>query len=283
MGRYGYIVEAEIKGFFDTVDHSWLKKMLEHRIDDKRFLNLIGQWLKVDIVEEGKVSLKAEEGTPQGGVISPVLANIYLHYVLDLWFSKVVQPRLKGKAMLIRYCDDFVVAFESKQDAEAFYEVMPKRLEKFGLSIAPEKTQLIAFSRFKPGRKRCFTFLGFDFYWNINQRGYPILRRKTSRDKQRDALTLMTAWIKANRHKKIRVLLPCIKRKLIGFSNYFGIIDNSASVVKYYHYMVHNLLKWLNRRSQLRSYNWTGFRQVLEECGIRYPKVRKPKVVVDWY
>jgi len=283
MGRYGYIVEADIKGFFDTVDHSWLKKMLEHRIDDKRFVNLINQWLKVDIIEEGKASLKAEEGTPQGGVISPVLANIYLHYVLDLWFSKVVQPRLKRKAMLIRYCDDFVVAFQSKRDAENFYKVLPKRLNKFGLAIAPEKTQLIEFSRFKPGRKRCFTFLGFDFYWNINQRGYAILRRKTTRAKQRDSMTLMTAWIKANRHKKIRVLLPCLQRKLIGFSNYFGIIDNSASVVKYYFHMSHTLLKWLNRRSQLSSYNWSSFRQVLEVYNIYYPKVRKLKVVVDWY
>ena len=185
--------------------------------------------------------------------------------------------------MLIRYCDDFVVAFQSKRDAENFYEVLPKRLKKFGLAIAPEKTQLIPFSRFKPGRKRCFTFLGFDFYWNINQRGHAILRRKTTRVKQCDSMTLMTAWIKANRHKKIRVLLPCIKRKLIGFSNYFGIIDNSTSVVKYYHHMVHTLLKWLNRRSQSSSYNWTGFRQLLQEYGIQYPRVRKPRVVVDWY
>lgn len=185
--------------------------------------------------------------------------------------------------MLIRYCDDFVVAFESRQDAESFYKVLPKRLNKFGLSIAPEKTQLLQFSRFKPGRKRYFTFLGFDFYWNINNRGYAILRRKTSRAKQRDSMTLMTAWIKANRHKKIRVLLPCIKRKLTGFSNYFGIIDNSMSIVRYYYHMVNTLLKWLNKRSQLKSYNWTGFRQLLKEYAIQYPRVKKPRVAVDWY
>lgn len=282
-GRYSYIVEADIKGFFDTVDHGWLMKMLEHRIDDKRFLKLINQWLKVDIIEDDKAMLKAEEGTPQGGVISPVLANIYLHYVLDLWFSKVVKPRLNRKAMLIRYCDDFVVAFESKQDAERFFKVLPQRLKKFGLDIAPEKTQLLQFSRFYPERKKCFTFLGFDFYWNISHKGYAILRRKTTRNKQRNAMSLMTAWIKANRHKKISVLLPCLKRKLIGFSNYFGIIDNSQSVVKYYFHMLRILFKWLNKRSQVSSYNWAGFNQLLSEYTIQYPKVRKPNVIIDWY
>jgi RNA-directed DNA polymerase len=137
---YGYIVEADIKGFFDTMDHDWLSKMLQQRIDDARLLSLIQQWMKAEVVEPSGRVVKPSEGTPQGGVISPQLANIYLHYVLDLWFERVVKPRCKGRAMMIRYCDDFVVAFQLRDEAEAFYRVLPKRLGKFNLAISPEKT-----------------------------------------------------------------------------------------------------------------------------------------------
>ena len=151
---YGYIVEADIKGFFNHINHHWLMQMLEQRIDDKRLLKLIQQWMKAKVIEpEGEI-IKPTEGTPQGGVISPMLANIYLHYVLDIWFEKVVKTKLEGKAMLIRYADDFVIAFQFSRDAENFYKALPHRLSKFGLEIAPEKTRLIRFSRFHPSRKR---------------------------------------------------------------------------------------------------------------------------------
>ncbi|XP_014680338.1 PREDICTED: putative uncharacterized protein YkfC, partial [Priapulus caudatus] len=157
---YGYIVEADIKGFFDHMDHDWLVKMLEQRIDDKALLTLIKQWLKARVKSpDGRVQ-RSTSGTPQGGVISPVLANIYLHYVLDLWFEKQVKPRLQGRAMLIRYADDFVIAFQFQREAERFYRVLPKRLNKFGLSVAEDKTRLMRFSRFRPGRKHSFQFLG---------------------------------------------------------------------------------------------------------------------------
>lgn len=281
---YGYIVEADIKGFFDHVDHTWLERMLNERIRDKRFLSLIKQWLKAKIVEpDGKV-IKPMSGTPQGGVISPILANIYLHYVLDEWFAKVVKPRMRGRCMLIRYCDDFVVAFQYAEDAHRFFNVLPKRLEKFGLAVAKEKTQLLRFSRFHPSRKRRFKFLGFDYYWSKDRKGSPRLRRRTAVDKQKEALNHFRQWIRQGRHKLIRQLIPELRRKLQGFYNYFGLIDNSRSISVLYSHVLHSLYKWLNRRSQRKSYGWGGLKEMLLAYGVRSPRVRKRgDLVVDWY
>jgi RNA-directed DNA polymerase len=158
---YGYIVDADRKGFFDNLDHEWLMRMLEQRIDDKAMLNQINQWLKARTKSPDGIFTKPSSGSPQGGIISPVLVNIYLHYALDLWFEKKVKPKMRGRAMMIRYADDFVCAFQFANDAERFYKVLPQRLKKFNLDVAPEKTSLMLFSRFKPGRKRHFVFLGF--------------------------------------------------------------------------------------------------------------------------
>ena len=180
--NYHYIVEADIKGFFNDLDHKWLMDMLKLRVDDKAFLNLINQWLKTRIKMPDGECIKPKSGSPQGGVISPVLANIYLHYALDLWFEKRVKAKLKGKAMLIRYADDFVCAFELAEDAVGFYQELPDRLRKFGLELAPEKTNLIKFSSHLPSRKRQFVFLGFAFYWSKDIKGRTIIRRHTSSD-----------------------------------------------------------------------------------------------------
>jgi hypothetical protein len=169
------------------------------------------------VVENGKAAVKPNAGTPQGGVISPILANIYLHYVLDLWFEQVVKPRTNGNAMMIRYCDDFVVAFQYRTDAERFYRALPRRLNKFGLSVAPEKTQLLRFSRFHPGKRRCFTFLGFDFYWSKNRTGKASLRRRTASTKQRRAMKAITQWIKENRHRKLSETMVGLRQRLVGF------------------------------------------------------------------
>jgi RNA-directed DNA polymerase len=179
---YGYIIEADIKGFFDNMDHDWMMKMLELRIDDKTLLGLIRQWLKARIRQPDGSFEKPTKGTPQGGVISPVLANIYLHYVIDVWFEHVVKPRMKGKCMLIRYADDFVVAFQYYDEAMRFYRTLPKRLGKFGLSLSAEKTRILRFSRFQPGRERQFTFLGFELHWDLKKEGELCLRRRTARD-----------------------------------------------------------------------------------------------------
>ena len=281
---YGYVVEADIKGFFDTVDHAWLQRMLKQRIDDKRLLSLIQQWMKAEVVEPtGRVD-KPTQGTPQGGVVSPILANIYLHYVLDLWFEKVVKSRCRGRAMLIRYCDDFVVAFQYRHEAEAFYRVLPNRLEKFNLAISPEKTRLLRFSRFHPGKRRCFHFLGFEYYWSKDRQGEARLRCRTSTRKQHELMSNIYQWIKLNRHQHIGVLLPELKGKLVGIVNYFGLPDNSRSMNRLYGHVVRSLYKWLNRRSQRHSYNWVGLKALLAHFSIMPLRVwKRSHVIVDWY
>ncbi len=280
---YGYIVEADIKGFFDNMNHDWLMRMLEQRIDDKSLLGLIKQWLKARIKSPDGCFSKPESGTPQGGVISPVLANIYLHYALDLWFEKTVKPRMEGRAMLIRYADDFVVAFQYRHEAEAFYRVLPKRLNKFGLSVAPEKTHLKRFSRFHPGRKRSFQFLGFEFYWSLDANKKPRVRRYTAPKKLKAAMSEFYQWIKFNRSRPLKETMPMLKRKLMGFQNYFGLPDNSRSLSRLSNYVVRSLYKWLNRRSQRRSYNWSSFTDMLGYFKIEPLKVSKRSIPVDWY
>jgi len=200
---YGYIVEADIKGFFDNMDHEWLMRMLRQRIDDERLLSLINQWLKARIKEPDGNYHKPNSGTPQGGVISPVLANIYLHYALDLWFERKVKPRLQGRAMLIRYADDFVVAFQYKNEAQDFYAMLYERLATFNLDVAEDKTSIKRFSRFHCGQSRHFDFLGFRFYWEIDYSGEARLRRKTTPKKHKAALQHFAEWIKLNRHKRL--------------------------------------------------------------------------------
>jgi len=260
---YGYIVEADIKGFFDNMDHEWLMKMLAQRIEDKALLHLINQWLKARIMTPENGFEKPSSGTPQGGVISPILANIYLHYALDLWFEKRVKPRLKGRAMLIRYADDFVVAFQYRSEAREFYRELPSRLKIFNLDVAPEKTQLIRFSRFASGRQRQIQFLGFEFYWDIDRKGEPRLRCRTAAKKHKATRQALYDWIKLNRSTRLNKFMPALKRKLMGFRNYFGLPDNSRSVNDIYSFVLHTLYKWLNRRSQKRSFNWRGFKEML--------------------
>ena len=263
FGRYGYVVEADIKGFFDNLDHDWLLRMLEQRIDDRPFLSLIRKWLKAGILDtDGKV-INPVTGTPQGGVISPVLANVYLHYALDLWFMRVFKRRCRGEAMMCRYADDFVCAFQYKEDAEAFYRELPKRLSKFSLEVAAEKTAIHRFSRFHPGRKRRFSFLGFEFYWGSDKKGISRVKRRTAPDRLCMALNNFTLWIKANRHVPIDDLMGRLSAKLRGYYNYYGVKDNMAQLWKYFFHIQGILFKWLNRRSQRCSYTWKGFKELL--------------------
>ena len=280
---YGYIVEADIKGFFDNMDHRWLMKMLRVRIDDNRLLNLINQWLKARIIEPNGKKHKPQSGTPQGGVISPVLANIYLHYVLDVWFEFKIKPKLKGRAMLIRYADDFVVAFQYRQEARSFYKALPSRLKQFNLEISPEKTSLKRFSRFHPGQQKHFDFLGFQFYWDVDFKGEPRLRRKTSPKKHKALLKTLYHWIKENRHKRLDNFMPMLKRKVDGLRNYFALPDNSLSIMRINDHIMHTLYKWLNRRSQRRSFTWHGMKEMLNYYQVKPMKVYKRYITVDWY
>jgi RNA-directed DNA polymerase len=280
---YGYIVEADIKGFFDNLDHDWLMEMLKQRIDDGAILSVISQWLKARIKSPDGVFTKPTSGSPQGGIISPILANIYLHYALDLWFEKKVKPAMEGRCMMIRYADDFVCAFQFSKDAERFYRVLPKRLKKFNLDVAEDKTSLMRFSRFHVGRKRHFVFLGFEFYWGTDANGKARLRRRTAVKKQKATLSEYYQWIKAKRSFKLKEWLPQLRRKLLGFKNYFGLPDNSRSLANVYSYVLHTLYKWLNRRSGRVSYNWSDFKKMLTYFQIEVPKVSKRSVLVDWY
>jgi len=277
-GSYGYIVEADIQGFFDHIDHDWLLKMLEQRIDDRAFLNLIRKWLKAGILDtDGKI-LHPEAGTPQGGIISPILANVYLHYALDLWFEKVVRKQIRGDAVMCRYADGFVCAFRYQDDAEYFYQALPERLDKFGLKVAPEKTQILRFSRFHPGMKRRFAFLGFEFYWYPDRQGTPRVKRRTARKKLLSACRRIKEWIKENRRLKGRQFIKELNRRLQGHYQYYGIRENGESLYRFYRWAKECAFKWLNRRGGKKSsFTWEAFTKALERLGMARPTITEPK------
>ena len=272
-GKFRYLVEADIQGFFDHLEHDWLLEMLRLRIDDQAFLGLIRQWLKAGILDTDGQVLHPASGTPQGGVISPVLANVYLHYVLDLWFVQVVKPRCSGQAMLIRYADDYVAAFQHHGDAQGFYQAMPARLAKFGLTIAPEKTRMLTFTRFKPGSPQRFTFLGFEFHWGQNRDGSPRVKQRTARKKLQQAKRTLTGWIKANRHLPGKTFIQALNRKLVGHYNYFGLPGNEHSLSSFFQHATERAFKWLNRRGGKKdSFNWATFKRALDKLNIARPR-----------
>ncbi|MGH8538240.1 MAG: group II intron reverse transcriptase/maturase [Gammaproteobacteria bacterium] len=248
-GCYGYVVEADVQGFFTHMDHTWLLKMLSLRVDDRAFLGLIRKWLKAGILETDGEVAHPETGTPQGGNVSPVLANVYLHYALDLWFEKVVKPYCHGEALLCRYADDWVCAFRYQDDAEAFYRVLAKRLEKFNLALASEKTRLLRFSRFHPSMKRRFTFLGLEFYWKENREGAPRVMRRTARKRLQGACHRIKEWIKLSRHLPGCEFFKRLNARLRGHYNYYGVRGNSRSLYRFYPWAMDCAFKWLNRRS----------------------------------
>jgi len=277
FGRYGHVVEADIKGFFDGLDHDWLLAMLRERIDDEPFLGLIASWLKAGILERDGTLIHPHTGTPQGGTVSPVLANVYLHHVLDLWFERVVKPRCRGQAYIIRFADDFLCAFQYKDDAERFYRVLPKRLEKFALKVAPEKTRQLRFSRFRASRTHRFTFLGFEFYWEADSKGTPRVWRRTARKKLQAGIKACKDWLKANRYLPLGVLLAKLARKVRGHYNYFRAIGNGRALWRFHKAVVGLLHKWLNRRSQRRSLTWPQLNRLLQRLAFPRPTVAVAK------
>lgn len=281
--KVNYIVEADIKGFFDNVDHEWLIKFLKHDIADKKFIEIIEKFLKSGIMEDGKY-LDSERGTPQGNGASPVLANIYLHYVLDNWFNIVVKRQCKGQAYLIRYCDDFICCFQNKGEAEAFYENLIERFKKFGLELALDKTKILEFGRFAKenrerrgdGKPETFDFLGFTFYCSEdgNNRFFRC-KVKTSRKKFRSKVRTMKEWIKQNRTMPVGLLIKKLNQKLRGHYQYYGVTDNTKSVKSFANKAKWLLYKWLNRRSQKRSYTIeTFFDGLLKTFPIIEPTVK---------
>jgi group II intron reverse transcriptase/maturase len=272
-GCYGYVVEADIQGFFDHLSHDTILEMLRLRIDDQAFVNLIRKWLKAGILEPDGHVVHPDTGTPQGGSVSPVLANVYLHYALDLWFEKVVKPRC-GDALLCRYADDWVCAFRYQEDAERVFRVLPKRLEKFNLKLAPEKTRLMRFSRFHPSMKRRFAFLGFELYWKEDRGGTPRVQRRTARKKLQAACRRIKQWIQSNRHARVRAFFDGLNRRLLGHYRYYGVRGNSPSLYRFFEWAKACAFKWLNRRGGRRgSLSWKRFVHLLDLVHIAQPRI----------
>ncbi len=274
-GRYGYIVDADVKGFFTNMDHEWLLEMLRQRIDDKAFLNLIDKWLKAGILETDGSVIHPDTGTPQGGSISPVLANVYLHYALDLWFEKVVKRSCKGDVLIARYADDWVCAFQYKDEAERFFrEMLPQRLAKFGLELSEQKTSMIRFSRFHPTMRRRFTFLGFEFFWTFDRQKEPRVKCRTARAKLQAACRAIKQWIRKSRHLPGKAFFKTLNAKLRGHYNYYGVRGNSKSLYRFFGWAMECVLKWFNRRGGKRkSYTRDRFFKMLDLVGIAKPRI----------
>ena len=270
---FNFVTEADIKGFFDHLNHQWLIRMLGQRINDGALLNLVGKWLRAGIMEEDGSIIHPQTGTPQGGVISPVLANVYLHYVLDLWFEKVFKPQQRGCCQIVRYADDFVACFEYRHEAEAFEEALKERLAKFDLEVATDKTKTLRFGSNGGDYNGRFDFLGFEFYWQPDRKGRPRVKRRTATKKWRAGMQRMTEWIKESRHEKLPRLMETLRAKLNGTWNYYGLIGNSRRMQQFYKTTCSVVFKWLNRRSQRRSMTWPEFDRLLLRFNVPPPRI----------
>ena len=286
-GGGGWIVEVDIRKFFDMLDHAHLRELLRRRVRDGVLLRLIGKWLKAGVLEGGCLTTP-QAGTPQGGVISPLLANVYLHYVLDEWFEREVKPRLKGRAFLIRYADDFVMGFACEEDARRVLEVLPKRFGKSGLALHPEKTRLVPFRR--PGSRSpqpgapaeppagVFDLLGFRHYWGRSRRGYWVVKRKTAPSRFRRALKTIAHWCRLHRHDPIREQQATLGQKLRGHYAYYGITGNARALSALWHAVRRLWRYWLSRRTRGQPMPWHRFVALVQ----RYP-LPSPVVVHSVY
>lgn len=274
-GKHRWVVEADIRGFFDHINHDWLVEMLEQRIADRGLIRIIRKWLKAGVMEELNQWSPSTEGTPQGGVISPLLGNIYLHFVQDLWIKKVVARQSKGSVLFRRYADDSIVCFERRDDAEAYLRELPARLAKFGLQLADEKSALVKFNRWEGESSGKFTFLGFDFFWGKSRHNpkYWRVRRVTNAKKFRAGLKALKDWLRKSRSLPLPEIVATLKSKLRGVWNYYGVIGNSERNSRFAWFAQRLVYKWLNRRSQRRSYNMTAFMEAWQRWKIPMPSV----------
>ena len=273
FGGHQFVTEADIKGFFDNIQWEWLERMLEQRIADGAILNLIRKWLRAGILEEDGKVIHPQTGTPQGGVISPVLANIYLHYALDLWFERVVRPQQQGRCRMIRYADDFVACFEYRHEAEGFEKELKTRLAKFGLEVAADKTKTLRFGYNGGSHNGRFDFLGFEFYWEPDRQGKPRVKRRTATKKHLAAIQRVTDWIKEHRGQKLSRTMKTLKAKLQGAWNYYGLIGNFRRMQLLYNAACRALYKWLNRRSQRKSLTWPAVNRLLVRFQVPAPRI----------
>jgi RNA-directed DNA polymerase len=285
-----WLVEVDLKKFFDTLDHSHLRGFLRQRLRDGVLLRLIDKWLRAGVLEDG-VLTHPEAGSPQGGVISPLLSNVYLHYVLDVWFEREVKPRLRGRAFLVRYADDFVMGFACEEDARRVLEVLPKRFGKHGLTVHPDKTRLVPFRRpavrslatsIGPAPKdaeeqapESFDFLGFTHFWSRSKRGFWVIKRKTACDRFRRALKTIALWCRRHRHLPIRQQHETLCQKLRGhYAYYGGVIGNLPSLKLFRYEVVRRWRLWLIRRRRRGRLAWDGFNGMLKRFVLPWPRTR---------
>jgi len=284
-----WVLEVDIQNFFGTLDHSFLREIVRKRVRDGVLLRLIGKWLNAGVMEGGAVEYP-DAGTPQGGVISPILANIYLHEVLDEWFARQVVPRLVGRAILVRFADDLVIIFEYERDARRVFEVLPKRLAKYGLTLHPEKTRLIDFRR--PDRRASsslingdvrsrpdtFDLLGFTHYWAMSRKGYWVVKQKTAADRFRRTLKRIADWCQRYRHESVPGQWAALRRKLLGHFAYFGITGNFKALRNLRYRVIAVWRKWLSRRSQRAWISWDVMMRLLARYPLPEPRIR-PAIV----
>ncbi len=279
--KVSWVLEADLKNFFGSLDHGWLLRFVEHRVGDPRMISLIRRWLKAGILEEDEI-YPNEEGTPQGGSISVLLSNLYLHYVLDLWFERVVKPRLRGEAYLVRYIDDFVVCFQYREDAIRFQNVLRRRLEKFSLVLEPTKTKLVEFGRFaakhacKRGRKRPETiyFLGFTLYCTRNHNGNFKVGFCTEKSRLQRSMANLSDLMRRIRHLPVRVQAFNLNRALRGHYSYYGIAGNFRALQKVHRFVERYWRKMLNSRSREGSVTWEIFHKIKERFPLQRPRLK---------
>lgn len=282
--RIKYVVDVDIEAFFDNVNHEWLMKFLKHRISDTNMQRLIFRLLKAGIIEAG-IKYDTPQGTPQGGVISPILGNLYLHYIIDVWFEKGIKKRSRGIAEMVRYADDSVFCFEYKDEAYAFYHMLEKRLEKFGLKLSKAKSKIVKIKEDDNDNDsdtnkevESFDFLGFTHYWGMARSGMSRICRKTNKKRYSAGLQRCKVWMKLNRTLPTKDFMKKINSKVQGHINYYGVTDNYNSVNDFVDEVRSLIYKWLNRRSQRKSFNWSKFILFMR----KYP-LPKPKTYVNLF
>jgi len=266
-----WVLEVDIRKFFDTLDHRHLRELLSKRVRDGVLLRLIGKWLNAGVMEHGSLSLP-QAGTPQGGVISPLLANVYLHEVLDTWFEREVKPRLQGCGFLVRYADDLVMGFACEQDARRVLDVLPKRLERYGLTLHPDKTRLVQFRRPRDGSDRpgSFELLGFRHYWGRSRKGNWVIKRKTAKGRLMRSLKAIWAWCKQHRHRPLKEQHEALNRKIRGHCGYYGITGNSRALARFHFALRRTWHYWLARRSS-KPMSWERFNALLRTFPLAPP------------
>lgn len=278
--RINYIVDADIKGFFDHIDHDWMIRFIEYNIKDPNIIGLIKKYLKAGIMDKGQY-VATEEGSAQGNIISPVLANIYMHFVLVLWYKEIIEKRAEGENFLVVYADNFIAGFQYQREAQAYYEALKKRVSKFGLELESSKSKIIKFGKFAEqnrktlgqGKPETFDFLGFTFYCSRTRQGKSCIKVKTSKKKFKQKVKEMKVWLYENRDIRVREIMEKLRIKLLGHYRYYGISHNSTMIGTFRHRTIEYLFKVLNRRSNRKSYSWEGFNEMLKHYKLPYPKI----------